>query len=96
MRSPSYRDGSTAVFITWDEGTPAPARTGARDARPVAAPACGVALIGISPYTPPGSVTDTRGSHFALLRLTEWLLGAHPPGERSPHRYRFWATAFGL
>ncbi len=81
LRSASYRDGSTAVFITWDEGTPAPAGSGGTRCRPGSQrPACGVALIGVSPYTAPGSVTDMGGSHFALLKLTERLLGSRPLG----------------
>jgi len=81
LRSASYRDGSTAVFITWDEGTPAPAGSGGISCPPGSQqPACGVALIGVSPYTPPGTVTDMHGSHFALLKLTERLLGVRAPG----------------
>ena len=59
LTSSVYRAGATAVFVTWDEG--------AGDSS--------VATIVISPYTPTGTRSAARFSHYSLLRTTEELLG---------------------
>ncbi len=66
VTSPSYRDGSTAIFLTWDEGK--------RDLGQH------VPLIVVAPTTAPGTVTGTVFNHYSLLRTTADLLGIRPPG----------------
>lgn len=56
----SYRNGQTAVFLTFDEGVGADQR---------------VATIVLSPYVTRGTVATARFTHYSLLRTTENLLG---------------------
>jgi len=58
--TPQYQNGSTAIFITWDEG----AGSGGNQ----------VPCIVISPYTH-GVKDPTPYTHYSLLRTTEELLG---------------------
>lgn len=60
LGSPQYEAGSTAVFITWDEGSNYEKH---------------IPTIVISPYTPAGTVSDVAFSHYSLLRTAEELLG---------------------
>ena len=59
LDSPEYRSGTTAVFLTWDEG--------AGDQH--------IATIVVAPSTPPGTADGTRYDHYSLLRTTEEMLG---------------------
>jgi hypothetical protein len=73
LDSDEYTDGSTAVFITWDEGhggTP-----GEKCATSKTDDSCHVAAIVISPSTKPGTRSATLFSHYSLLRTAEELLG---------------------
>jgi phosphatidylinositol-3-phosphatase len=72
LTSRAYLSGSTAVFLTWDEGgTP---RSTNDCATNTTDPGCQVALLGISPYTPPGSRWASLSNHYVLLRATQRLL----------------------
>jgi arylsulfatase A-like enzyme len=69
-----YRAGTTAVFITWDEGSGGYSLedcddTGVTDA------SCRVPTIVISPTTPAGARSTAFFSHYSLLATTEQLLG---------------------
>lgn len=78
--SASYQDGSTAIFLTWDEGQH---DTGQH-----------IPLIVVSPTTTPGTTNRTPFNHYSLLRTTADLLGITPPGNaRGATSMR---TAFGL
>jgi len=59
LDSAEYRSGTTALFLTWDEG--------AGDQH--------IATIVVSPSTTPGSADGTRYDHYSLLRTTEEMLG---------------------
>ena len=59
LDSPEYRSGTTAVFLTWDEG--------AGDQH--------IVMIVVAPSTPPGTADGTRYDHYSLLRTTEEMLG---------------------
>jgi phosphatidylinositol-3-phosphatase len=59
LNSPQYRAGSTAVFITWDEGTNANR----------------IPTFVIAPSTRRGTLSATAFSHYSLLRTTEEMLG---------------------
>jgi phospholipase C len=74
VNSGEYRNGSTAVFVTWDEGSGGyPIEdcddTGATDN------SCHVPTIVISPTTPAGARSGTFFDHYSLLATTEQLLG---------------------
>jgi hypothetical protein len=67
LRSPEYRSGSMAIFITWDEDD------GSANQR--------VATIVVSPRTHPGTRSATAFNHYSLLGTTEELLGVPKLGE---------------
>jgi hypothetical protein len=74
LNSTPYKSGTTAVFITWDEGS------GGRtfkecDETDVTNASCIVPTIVISPTTPAGTRSGTFFSHYSLLATTEQLLG---------------------
>jgi len=58
--SNAYRSSTTALFVTFDEGS---ARSNL------------VVTQVISPTTPPGTKSSTRFDHYSLLKTTEQLLG---------------------
>jgi phosphatidylinositol-3-phosphatase len=62
LQSGAYAQGTTVLFITYDEGT-------ALDNR--------VYMVIVSPSTPAGRVVSTAFSHYSLLRTVEGLLGLH-------------------
>ena len=74
--SRAYRSGQAVVFLTWDEGEAAPPAPcqGPED------PRCHVAMLVMSTYTRPGTVSDRLFTHFSLLRTTELLLRLAPLG----------------
>jgi phosphatidylinositol-3-phosphatase len=82
LDSRQYRAGTTAVFITWDEGAGGyPAED--CDQAPATDPSCRVPTIVISPSTPPGTTSGTFFSHYSLLATTEELLGLPRLGQAS-------------
>jgi hypothetical protein len=70
--SPEYTDGSTAVFITWDEGE---GGTSSRCATNTTDVGCHVATIVVSPSTVPGTKSSVLFNHWSLLGTAEQLLG---------------------
>jgi phosphatidylinositol-3-phosphatase len=82
IASPGYSAGTTAVFITWDEGTgPTSATTnfkGEDCTTTLTDKSCHVATFVISPYTAPGTKSATYFNHYSLLRTTENMLGLPP------------------
>jgi len=75
-----YRAGTTALFVTWDEGGGSDSSHGEScgdraHADVHAYPSCWVATLVISPSTRPGTKSQTYFSHYSLLRTTEDLLG---------------------
>lgn len=66
LQSPSYQDGTTAIFLTWDEDDAAHGNL--------------VPLVAIAPSVRPGTVTGVRMDHYSLLRTTEDMLGLPPLG----------------
>jgi hypothetical protein len=72
FNSPEYQDGSTAVFLTWDEGEGGTAINCATNTTDVG---CHVATIVISPSTVPGTTSATLFNHYSLLGTAEQLLG---------------------
>jgi hypothetical protein len=72
FNSPEYQNGSTAVFLTWDEGEGGKATQCATNTTDVG---CHVATIVISPSTQPGTTSGTLFNHYSLLGTAEQLLG---------------------
>jgi phosphatidylinositol-3-phosphatase len=73
LASPTYRSGSTVVFLTWDEGG-FPRHTN-NCATNTTDAGCHVALLVMSPYTMPGTRWTNLANHYSLLAATEQLLG---------------------
>jgi phosphatidylinositol-3-phosphatase len=74
LRSKQYEAGTTAVFITWDEGSGGYPIEDCDDAT-VTDTSCKVPTIVISPTTPAGTKSGTFFDHYSLLGTTEQLLG---------------------
>jgi phospholipase C len=92
LSSPEYQSGSTAVFITWDEGTGG--KTGEDCTANTTDASCLVATIVISPSTPAGATSATLFNHYSLLGTTEQLLGLPALGEAAS--YPTMTAAFNL
>jgi phospholipase C len=83
LRSPEYRAGTTAVFITWDEGSGGyPVESCASN---TSDGSCHVATIVISPSTPAGSASGTLFNHYSLLGTAEQLLGLPRLGQAASY-----------
>jgi phospholipase C len=61
VHSPAYRDGTTALFITYDEDDHAEGNR--------------VYSVVVAPSVRPGTVSDEAFTHYSLLRTQEELLG---------------------
>ena len=61
VRSPAYRAGTTALFITYDEDDHNEANR--------------VYTVVVAPSVPPGTVATEDFTHYSLLRTQEELLG---------------------
>ena len=72
LNSPEYTSGSTAVFITWDEGEGGTSNKCATNTTDVG---CHVATLVISPSTAAGTQSATLFNHYSLLGTAEQLLG---------------------
>jgi phosphatidylinositol-3-phosphatase len=92
LNSPEYQGGSTAVFITWDEGSGG--KTGEDCTANTTDPSCLVATIVMSPSTPAGATSATLFNHYSLLGTTEQLLGLPALGEAAS--YPTMTAAFNL
>lgn len=78
LNSPEYQSGSTAVFVTWDEGEGGTSNQCATNTTDVG---CRVATIVISPSTVPGTTSGRLFNHYALLGTAEQLLKLPKLGE---------------
>jgi phosphatidylinositol-3-phosphatase len=81
LASPEYTSGSTAVFVTFDEG--AGDSVGENCATNTSDNSCHVLTIVISPSTPAGSTSAALYNHYSLLATTEQLLGLPALGQAS-------------
>ena len=82
LNSSQYKAGTTAVFITWDEGSGGYPIEDCDDTTTTDT-SCRVATIVISPTTPAGTTSGTFFSHYLLLGTTEQLLGLPKLGQAS-------------
>ncbi|HEX3426353.1 MAG TPA: alkaline phosphatase family protein [Acidimicrobiales bacterium] len=92
LNSSDYQGGTTAVFLTWDEGTGG--KTGENCVANTTDESCHVATIVISPSTVAGSTSATLFNHYSLLGTTEQLLGLPALGQASS--YPTMSSAFNL
>ena len=74
LNSKEYQSGSTAVFITWDEGSGGYPIEDCDDSTTTDS-SCRVPTFVVSPTTPAGTTSGTYFSHYSLLATTEGLLG---------------------
>ncbi|HLX47980.1 MAG TPA: alkaline phosphatase family protein [Streptosporangiaceae bacterium] len=74
LNSEPYQSKTTAVFITWDEGSGGYPIEDCDDTSTTDS-SCHVATIVVSPSTPAGTTSGTFFSHYSLLATTEQLLG---------------------
>lgn len=76
--SATYKEGSTAILITWDEGgtdrTPGESCDDSTHASGTAYPGCQVAFIALGPAVGQAR-SDEYFTHYSLLRTTEEMLG---------------------
>ena len=91
LKSPEYTGGSTAVFVTWDEGEGGTATRCATNTTDVG---CHVATIVISPSTRPGTRSAKLFNHYSLLGTAEQLLGL--PALRKAASFPTMTSAFNL
>jgi phospholipase C len=81
LNSSEYQSDTTAVFITWDEGTGG--SSGENCASNTTDNSCKVATLVISPSTVAGSTSATLFNHYSLLGTAEQLLGLPALGQAS-------------
>jgi phosphatidylinositol-3-phosphatase len=82
LTSNQYKTGTTAVFVTWDEGSGGYPAEDCDDTTSTDT-SCHVATIVISPTTPVGATSSTFFTHYSLLATTEQLLGLPKLGQAS-------------
>ena len=92
LNSAEYQSGTTAVFLTWDEGSGG--SSGEDCSANTADNSCHVATIVISPSTRAGSTSGTLFNHYSLLGTAEQLLGLPALGQAAS--YPTLTSAFNL
>jgi phospholipase C len=93
LNSKEYQAGTTAVFITWDEGSGGYSIEDCDDSTSTDN-SCHVPTFVISPSTPAGARSGAFYDHYSLLATTEQLLGL--PKLRSAASAATMTSAFGL
>jgi hypothetical protein len=91
FNSGEYKSGTTAVFVTWDEGEGGTADDCATNTTDVG---CHVATLVVSPSTVAGTSSATLFNHYSLLGTTEELLGEPKIGMASS--FQTMKSAFNL
>jgi phospholipase C len=81
LASSAYTGGSTAIFITFDEGSGG--SSGANCSTNTSDNSCKVATIVVSPSTVAGTKSGTLFNHYGLLGTAEQLLGLSRLGQAS-------------
>lgn len=94
VRSPAYRSGSTAVFVTWQSGSGFPFKADCVAKR--VPRSCGVPMIVIAPSVTAGTISALNLSHYSLLKTSESLFGVKHLGEAAKARTRDMQVPFGL
>lgn len=93
IESPEYKDGSTVLFLTWDEG-----EHGETDecAYNTTDRGCHIAMSVISSYVEPDMVSHKLYNHYSLLKTTEQLLGLPLLGHAADPKVKSMTSAFHL
>jgi acid phosphatase len=91
FNSTEYRSGTTAVFVTWDEGEGGSSDDCAANTTDVG---CHIATIVVSPSTVPATRSDVLFNHYSLLGTAEQLLGLAMLGASTS--YPTMTSAFNL
>jgi hypothetical protein len=78
FNSSEFQSGSTAVFVTWDEGEGGSSNDCATNTTDIG---CQVATIVASPTTVAGTTSATLFNHYSLLGTAEQLLGLPALGQ---------------
>jgi phosphatidylinositol-3-phosphatase len=86
LGSPEYTDGSTVVFLTWDEGAGGSYAHGEHCATNTSDVSCHIATLVISPSTVPGTKSGALFNHYSLLATAEQLLGLPRLGKAASAR----------
>jgi phosphatidylinositol-3-phosphatase len=94
LNSAEYRNGSTVVFITWDEGEGGHYASGEQCATSTSDVSCQVATLVISPSTKAGTRSGTLFNHYSLLGTAEQLLHLSKLGQAASATTM--TTAFNL
>ena len=81
LNSAQYKNGSTAIFLTWDEGEEGQEVRGERCSANTSDVSCHIPMLVISPSTKAGTKSGTLFNHFSLLATTEQLLGLAKLGQ---------------
>ena len=71
LDSRQYRDGSTVLFLAWDEGEGGSTSNCAYNTTDIG---CHDAMIVVSPYTRPGTTSAALFNHYSLFKTSEQLL----------------------
>jgi phosphatidylinositol-3-phosphatase len=74
LSSSEYKNGSTVVFITWDEGEGGHYAKGESCATNTSDISCHIAAVVLSPSTKAGTRSGTLFNHYSLLATAEQLL----------------------
>jgi hypothetical protein len=93
FQSPQYRDGSTVLFLTWDEGEHGHTDNCAYNTTDIG---CHVFMVVASPYTVPGTVSGRLFNHYSLLKSDEQLLGLPLLGNAAHPRVKSMLRPFNL
>ena len=78
LDSAAYRDNSTAIFLTWDEGEGGSSNDCARNTTDVG---CHVATVVVSPSTGAGARSADLFDHYSLMATAEAMLGLPKLGQ---------------
>jgi len=74
LNSSEYKNGSTVVFVTWDEGEGGHYAKGESCATNTSDISCHIAAVVLSPSTKAGTRSGTLFNHYSLLATAEQLL----------------------
>jgi phosphatidylinositol-3-phosphatase len=80
-RHAEYKNGSTAIFLTWDEGEEGNEIKGEHCATNTSDVSCHIPTLVISPSTRAGTKAGTQFNHYSLLATAEQLLGLSRLGQ---------------
>jgi phosphatidylinositol-3-phosphatase len=91
LDSREYQDGSTVLFVVWDEGEGGSTDECAYNTTDVG---CHVAMVVVSPYTRPDTESSELFNHYSLFKTSEQLLHLSFIGNARDPRVKSMASAF--